>query len=749
MSRVARHRVASWSIFGALLLSLLPAAALQPAAQAEGRKLDQVDQTSANPNEEIVYIDGEGYIRVLDVEAPGTAKTVQFRSPDPGWRNAALGDFNNDGDMEIVAVRGTGPGDSFVAIYDPVVASGQTVPGQEINGVPWKQIVRFAVADKPELAVAGNFDTNVDGDEILIVRETASGESDDPDDDRVVIFKQSDPSAGDGSAWIEHFTKNFGENWDRASVGNVDAQPGDEVVLVEANVAVHVYQPAQNFRRLFEYGSDCRLARDAALGQFFTNNPLELVMVARQRCGSSGPQDAFRVYSYTNNVFPENWTFGERFDPEPRTVFMGDITGNGDDEAILLRQVVDNASAARLIVRGNGDDQIISDFLNGLPLAADNGYREGDAGDIDGDGKDEIVIIRDNNIRYYPDSNSSAQAVDFATNTNRRTIAIGDLDSAGATAGPFFAVDVAKLELEVNFGFETTGTILLKNGGTEASVPFFASSSLSQLVVSPSSAVAPGKSSTGIALTWKVDARGIPIGTNLQATISIFDTSAPAPVVTTNPLVIPVTIKVKAPPFEAIPAGASTMYIPCEAGAGPRDLQLTVSGLPGSELRDVQVWDTAALAAAGLQADGSLFLGTRSVDGASLMLRSATGAEQMVAATGRMSVEASRQTGVNAGFDAVTEGVTGELGAAGIAATNVVTYPSQVPWITAISVNSTVLPAQLTLTVDPSKRGTSFEQAGLVLIGPSYDVSNPIAARSYPIVMVCSDSGSFLPIMRK
>jgi hypothetical protein len=613
------------------------------------------------------------------------------------------------------------------------VASGQTVPGQEINGVPWKQLASFPLPDRPEVVAAGDFDPNVQGDEIMVVRETVAGEAADEDNWRAVIYKQTTATNGQGANWVEHAAKNFDEHWDRIGVANVDGQGGDEVIFIESGVAVHSYQPDQNWRRIFEYGSDCRIARDAAFGQYIGGGPQELIMVARQRCSQTSIQDAFRVYSYQNNVFPEEpWTIGLRFDPEPRTVFTGDINGNGDDEAILLR-VVDAATSdgARLIVRGNGDDQIISEFQNGLPLATDNGYREGAAGDIDGDGRDEIVIIRDNNIRYYPDANTSAQAVDFATRTNRRSIAIGDLDTAGASAGPTFTTNVAKIEIDASFGFaDNRGQFVLKNGGNEEGIPFTIVSNLSVLSVNPISGVAPGKSSGGLVITYNVDARTLQIGQTLQASISIFNTGTPA--ASNSPLVIPVTVRVKAPPFEAVPAGASTMFIPCSTAGGPRDVTMTIRGLPGSQLRDVQVWDATTLAAAGAGADlnGELFLGRRSEDGGSLILRNAAGEEQVLAAAGRLSPLAA-------------------AGADGIEATADVSYTSQVPWITSISVNTTTLPSQLTLTMDPAQRTKSFELAGLVLIGPSYDPSNPIAVRSYPISMVCSDNGAWLPIMGK
>ncbi len=90
-------------------------------------------------------------------------------------------------------------------------------------------------------------------------------------------------------------------------------------------------------------------------------------------------------------------------------------------------------------------------------------------------------------------------------------------------------------------------------------------------------------------------------------------------------------------------------------------------------------WPRRALLA---DLNGALYLGSRSEDGSSLLLHSAAGDEQVLAATGRMNL----------------------LQAAAVDATNDLTYTSQVPWITSVTVNTTTLPSQLTLTVDPTLR---------------------------------------------
>ena len=46
----------------------------------------------------------------------------------------------------------------------------------------------YALADRPEVVIAGDFDPNVDGDEILVVRETVAGEAKNEDDWRAVIY---------------------------------------------------------------------------------------------------------------------------------------------------------------------------------------------------------------------------------------------------------------------------------------------------------------------------------------------------------------------------------------------------------------------------------------------------------------------------------------------------------------------------------------------------------------------------------
>ena len=91
-------------------------------------------QGEADNNEEIIYLDDDGFVRVLDAYHTGDTPTIQWSSPEGDWDHFDLGAFNNDGDLEIVVVGNVGDGDTGkIAIYDPVVSEGGS--DTEINGI--------------------------------------------------------------------------------------------------------------------------------------------------------------------------------------------------------------------------------------------------------------------------------------------------------------------------------------------------------------------------------------------------------------------------------------------------------------------------------------------------------------------------------------------------------------------------------------------------------------------------------------
>jgi hypothetical protein len=723
-----RRNLAHLSLLMAMLLALLPAAAWSPQpVLAESRQTDAIDETSADASEEIVYIDGSGFIRVLDTQHEAN-KQVQWVSPESGWRDFALGDFDNDGDLEIVGIKGSNASDSVAVVYDPVISKGNVIPGQSINNIPWKEMGRIPLAERPETVVAGNFDTGVPGDEILVVRKVRPGESSSTNDTRVIIYKQT-KQAVDGASWTEHLAKNFSAGWDRLAAGNVDRAGGDEVVMTANDDGkVEVYQPDQNFRRLFEYGSDCRPAKDATFGNYFGGGALELLMVKKQSCSNSSIQPSFNVFAYSGTIFPEAASFSERFEPEPQFVFAGDINGNGDDEAILLRNVDSSVPGAkRLFVRGSGDDGIIQEFLDGLGLDSDNGYRRGAAGDIDGDGRDEIIIIRNDRIRWYPNAHNSSASVDFSTSTNRRSIAVGDLDKNGSNAGPQFAASISKIDTTVYFGFTQNGNFTLRNGGTAESIPYFITldNNPSWLQVTPTNGSVPGVGSGAATINYTIDARFLSPNVTYQSAIRVTTTDSR---VTNVPFVIPVTVKVELPPFQAMPPGDNAFYFPCQEPLSERAMQFTITGVPGQQMLANQggVFAMNTLAGAANLA-GDTYLGVRTADGTLAVVDAA-------------------------GNQGELEVLPGEVTAASLAvvgATNVISFPSQVPWVTSVTVPTTTLPTVMTLVISPTLRTKNIDVAGLVLFGPSTDPNVPFVVRNYPIGLTCADAAAWMPIAGK
>ncbi len=106
---------------------------------------------------------------------PRRTAGIGWYSPAGGYTTAVLLDVNGDGDMEIAAVRDVS-GASSLDIYDPVITTGPTAPGQSIGGVPWALLTSIPLENPVGVIGAGNLDGAVPGDEILLsARVPASG----------------------------------------------------------------------------------------------------------------------------------------------------------------------------------------------------------------------------------------------------------------------------------------------------------------------------------------------------------------------------------------------------------------------------------------------------------------------------------------------------------------------------------------------------------------------------------------------
>lgn len=705
-----QRRLANAAVLVALLLATFPASSVF-SPRAALAQASEPAAPSADASEEIVYIDGNGTIRVIDTTFSG--KQVQWFSSSGNWRSFALGDFDVDGDKEIVAVRGT-PGtstDPVLVIYDPVVAKGTIVPGQTINDIPWKVAYSLPLPSRPELVFAGNFDPNVPGDEIGIVRDVVPADGADAGDvTRVVIYKQTSLTP-DGTAWEEHQVRDFSDKWERVAVGNLDRSGGDDVAFVDTDAGTFaVYSPDANFKKLKDEGSQTKPWKDVAFAQYLNGGNNEMLAVRT----ADPPLNAFTIWEYDNgNLSNER---GDKFDPGPRIVFGGDINGsNSDDEAILLRNCSGNCR--RLIVRNEGSDGIIQEFADGLTLDTDNGWRTGAAGDIDGDGRDEIVIMRSDKIRIYPDAHNSANSNDINTSTDREHIMIGDLDRNGFVSGPVIGSTPGKIEATVYFGFKQSGTLKLQNIATQDAIPFTAQSNASWLTVSPPAGTMPGASGTPLELTYQIDATQLQTGQRYVGAITVINTNGGLNV-TNSPYNIAVTIDVVLPPFGAVPDGAAAFYYPCTEPLEERSLDFQIIGYPGNTFT-AQVTSVASAAAAdALQ--GDFFLGE--VTSSGTVLTDREGAQAVIA---------------------------GDSAPATIAQTEVITWPTQASWITAVTSITDTLPTTMTLTISPTLRSTDFAQAKLLLL--TKDPSNPSQGlvKLHDIDLICASGANWMPIVGK
>lgn len=668
----------------ASFLAHLPDAPFEPAVALAA--------PSQDPDEEIVYIDASGFIRVLDTRVAGGNPQVQWFSPDGGWRDFALADVDGDGDMEIVAIGG-GLYDGKLAVFDPVVASGAINPDQTINGIPWDTLYRVEVPGSPQLVAAGNFDENIPGDEIIFVYEMRPEDRPSNDLMRLVGLKSDSPTPN-GRGWVEHFSGRYNERWNQIAVGNLDNRGTDEFALVaEDNNNMQVFRVDGGLRRIFNYGSDSRPPKAVAIGRWEGSNRPMLAWVRT----ADPPLPAMVVQRWSSDGdFSDVAT--EAFNPSPRVIFFAQINDNSDEEVVMLRNVPGNVRSPRMIVRGRRQSSIPSELEQRLD--DDNGYRAGAAGDIDGDGKDEIVLIRDNRMLVFYEPDRSANSNTYDVTTNRRSVAIGDLDKNGFIFGPQFGLDRSKVDAVLEAGGAPKVEIVtLTNLTTQENIPFTAAvvGAPSWVTISPPTGVTPSQ----LFLTF--NATGLQAG-DYKAQVQIFSSN---PAVINQPINIEVNLRVTAALVSLQPSSVSFSY-PCTDTISIPTRRVNVGGTAGIRYTAAVV-SSPELAAAQATLDGPIY--SAYVDAAGALIVSDEQGNEAVVPT------------------------AGDVMAASQANTD---WPSGVSWLAARS-QTGVIPDTLTLQASTIYSETfRFDEALLVLVADSRAGAPPSNVRIMPVSNLCA-----------
>lgn len=520
-----------------------------------------------NIDEEVIYLDGDGTIRVLDTN-PGSDGAITWSSPVAGFEYLAAGDFNLDGDDEVVAARNVNDAGQIV-IYDPVVSDASVAADGRIGNVPWKTLDTINLDGEITVLDVGDLNLALAGDEILVVMKLENGGT------GVRIYSSADQSI-DGVGWQVHIEADFAWEWDAAAIGNIDGEKTDEVVLLSSrNISdsntsrLHVYQvdttSLASKTPIVTRDLTTISWKSAAIGEVKNLGAREIVVV-----GDADGNINNNIHVFSTNLDAGTMDYVDTNDrdsvaPDPSLTFLADVTGivnnQRDMEMFFLRSVPsDNTSSPRFFARNQGNDSFDADLFD-LALDADNGWQAGTGADVDGDAKDEIVLMRDNAIRVYTAPDEGTDLASYQTNnsipisTDSTNVLGANLDRNGVPAPLRFEATISGLESGLEP--DEVGTFTIQVDSDEP-VAFTAALPTTKPGWVNSLSPLSGQSPANLALT--VSTAGLTPG-EYTTTVTVTPSGA---AVESGAIEIPVTLVVLDNSFSVGATQIKGVYSPCQ-----------------------------------------------------------------------------------------------------------------------------------------------------------------------------------------
>jgi len=379
-------------------------------------------------DDELVLLEGNGRIKVVDPNVPSGYEEVDWQSDDTGWTDVTLGDFNGDGDQEILARKG-----GLAKLFDPVVQPGQVaVAGQWSISSPHKYY---------DMATG---DIDGDGrDEIVLLREDDAANN---VKSHILVYDGNTT----GTGWTLRKDMEHGTKWLDVELGDVNGDGYDDLALMRNGETgfkdrlILIQNPANNYSTLHEHGYtfDWLLLELINTHKVSTGDRVEIVTSRRDVLGELPSVLAFRWAGGTSleDVWEGN------FFPYFTDIEGADLNGDGDEELVMYRNRTDT------------DITLISRNIAGAamrtfePAGANSpygGWLAMETGDLEGDGRDEVILVRSTKYRVY-DRPEASDTFYEKSGSFKGPFAVGNLDGAGIAAGPTLGANPGTL----SFSFE-------------------------------------------------------------------------------------------------------------------------------------------------------------------------------------------------------------------------------------------------------------------------------------------------------
>ncbi|MEM7133053.1 MAG: clostripain-related cysteine peptidase [Chloroflexota bacterium] len=403
----------------------------QPSPQFTG------DGSGIFADDEIIYLDPLGYIHILDTNQAHEV-AVDWSSPEGGYIDFAVGDFNDDSDMEIVAVKGIGAsGDGFV-IYDPVVNSNDiAIDGRTANGVPWAILYRDIGSFT--LVEAGNFDTAIPGDEILhIVDDGVSNSS--------LTILISDMVTPTGESWGHQMSTSHQRLWDQAIVGEIDGAVtgADEVILIRSDFESDTPESVMAVYRVDDGGFTSNIPiwenisgqhrwLNAAIGDVIPGGHQELV-VTRSNVTDNAGHGFIMQYSADVGLTDDDLI------PYPygvTDVILADINGQtneSSDKEIFFIKPEPTLGVPEFVMVNRGSDNPLNQDAHVMIPGPDP--HSAASGDLNGDGKDELIVSCGDEICIHYQPYGDSEQFNGISGHSVKLIKAADVDRNGISLTP-------------------------------------------------------------------------------------------------------------------------------------------------------------------------------------------------------------------------------------------------------------------------------------------------------------------------